>query len=118
MGWKFWEKQQNGNSEAKGAKLPKPRDLPQQIGMYLVVNEKQEPDVVWSLKCVLRPRQERKDYFDFRVYNPFHANDVRVNVVDYNSLENHPELILFKGKYDKNAKDPELDKSPTMPRAA
>lgn len=121
MHWKFWQRQAiNGASPttAAGAKLPKPKELPQQLGMYLIVNNKLEPDYVWSLRCVVRPRPERKRYFDFRIFNPLQASGSKFQVVDYTSLDDHPELILFKGRYDKDVRDPEMDREPPFPKAA
>ena len=120
MNFKFWhrEKSGSGTSNTAGVKLPKPRDLPQQIGMYLVVHERLDPDWVWALKCVLCPRPERKTYFDFRVFDPTQASRAKIQVGNYHSLDAHPELILFKGKYDKEVRDPELDRTPPMPKAA
>lgn len=120
MNLKFWHREQSGGGtlNTAGVKLSKPKELPQQVGMYLVVHERLDPDWVWALKCVLRPRPERKRYFDFRVFDPIQANRAKIQVLDYHSLDVHPELILFQGKYDKDVKDPELDRTPPMPKAA
>jgi hypothetical protein len=114
MRWKFWLRQPSG----RGAKLPKPKELPSQVGMYLVVHEKLDPDWVWALRCVLRPRPEHNRYFDFRVFDPAAARAANIQVLDYTSLDTHPELILFKGRYDKDLRDPELDRTPPMSSAA
>ena len=120
MKFKFWRQGKKGGTAPgnSGAKLPKPKELPQQIGMYLVVHEQLDPDWVWQLKCVVRQRQEGKNYFDFRVYSPLEANTAHIEVINYDSLDGHPELILFKGRYAKDARDPELDRTQPMPRAA
>ena len=120
MHWKFWQRQTtNGLPPAPaGEKLPKPKDLPQQIGMFLIVNDKLDPDYVWALKCVVRPRPERKRYFDFRIFDPVQAANAKFHVINYTSLDSHPELILFKGRYDKDVRDPEIDREPPFPKAA
>ena len=120
MHWKFWQRQAtNGQSPTPGGeKLPKPKELPQQIGMFLVVNDKLDPDYVWTLKCVVRPRPERKRYFDFRIFDPAQAANAKLHVVNYTSLDNYPELVLFKGRYDKDVRDPEMDREPPFPKAA
>jgi hypothetical protein len=120
MQWKFWQRKPSGSggSHSSGTKLPKPKDLPAQIGMYLVVHEKLDPDWVWALRCVLRQRPERRHYFDFRVYDPSAARAANVQVMDYTSLDAHPELVLFKGLYDKDVRDPELDRTPHISGAA
>jgi hypothetical protein len=120
MNLKFWHRGRSdgGTSNTAGVKLPRPKDLPQQIGMYLVVHEKLDPDRVWALKCLLRPRPERQHYFDFRLFDPVEANKAKIPVANFNSLDAHPELVLFKGKYDKDVRDPELDRTPPLPKAA
>jgi hypothetical protein len=119
MQWKFWRREPSGGgSNTNGMKLPKPKELPTQIGMYLVVHEKLEPDWVWALRCVLRQRPERKSYYDFRVFDPAAAHAAQVLVLNYTSLDAHPELVLFKGRYDKDVRDPELDRTPPIPSAA
>jgi len=120
MNLKFWHREPSigGTSNTAGVKLPKPRDLPQQIGMYLVVHEKLDPDWVWALRCVLRPRPESTRRFDFRVFDPAQAKIAQVQIATFGSLDAHPELILFKGIYDKDVRDPELDRTPPMPKAA
>lgn len=120
MQWKFWRRESagGGGSNTSDNKSPKPKELPAQIGMYLVVHEKLDPDWVWALRCVLRHRPERKRYFDFRIFDPAAAHAAKVMVLDYTSLDAHPELILFKGRYDRDIRDPELDRTPPMPSAA
>jgi hypothetical protein len=120
MQWKFWHREPSGGagSNTGGVKLPKPKELPSQIGMYLVVHEKLDPDWVWALRCVLRQRPERRRYFDFRVFDPAGAQAAKIQVSDYTSLDVHPELILFQGRYDKDVRDPELDRTPPVPSAA
>lgn len=120
MQWNFWRRKPSGSggSSTSGTKLPKPKELPSQIGMYLVVHEKLDPDWVWTLRCVLRARPESRRYFDFRVFNPAEARAANVQILNYTSLDSHPDLVLFKGRYDKDVRDPEMDRTPTVPSAA
>lgn len=107
MKWKFWRKtatQQPGASGNVPDKSSRPKSLPQQIGQYLVVKRNLDPDWVWNLKCVLRPRGQQTSAFDFRVFSPQSG----VHVGEYNSLSDHPELILFHGWYDKRSNEIEL----------
>lgn len=75
--------------------------MPQQVGQYLVIREKMDPDWVWHLKCVVRSHGESRTALDFRVYSSAHAIQSSVRVVNFDSLEIHPELILYQGWYDK-----------------
>ncbi|MFH1169496.1 MAG: hypothetical protein V1691_02255, partial [Chloroflexota bacterium] len=42
----------------KAEKLPGPKEIPEMVGRYVVVNLKKEPDWVWSLRSVQRPRPQ------------------------------------------------------------
>jgi hypothetical protein len=100
MFWKFWTKKPS-NEPPKPPKLPRPKDLPDPVGREMVVRLGKNPDWVWHLKCVLRPRPEGKKCYDFRVFSQQDAAENRINVKNYLTLDEHPELILFQGWYDK-----------------
>jgi hypothetical protein len=112
MDWKFWKPKQSTEhgSNVPKSKLPGPKELPQQIGQYLVVQEKSDPDWAWSLKCVLRPLPDKKSRFDCRVFDPSKAGMYNIRIVNYTSLDDHPELILFQGWFDKETSEVKLQK--------
>ena len=120
--WKFWQKKDSAATSAnQNAKaLPRPKELPAAIGRELVVTMGKQPDWVWSLKAALRERGDDNHIFDFRVFDPGEASLKKIKVPDYNSLENHSELILFEGRFNKRTNevhfDDILEKKP--PRAA
>jgi hypothetical protein len=99
MGWKFWHKEE-GAAE-KAPKPSKPKDLPSPVGRTLVVDLKQNPDWVWSLKCVMRPLGSSEGVFEMRIFDPKQAWDRSIEIKAYNSLDDHPELILFSGTFRK-----------------
>lgn len=119
MKWKFWERGSSAANEStdQKAKLPGPKDLPQVIGQYLVTREKMDPDDVWSFKCVQRPVDGGKHRYDIRIYNPVKSNHAGIRIANYRSLDEHPELILFYGWYEKYSDTFELHKG-GMPVAA
>ena len=83
----------------------KARDLPQEIGRQLVVERGLDPDWVWSLKYVRKRREESKAIFDIRIFNPLEAAKKNLKIRDYEALNDHMELVLMSGSYDKaNAK--------------
>lgn len=102
MFWKQFQKKESkaGEQPESKQKLPKPQQLPQPVGAYLVVEMKNNPDWVWKLKCVIRPKLE-KGQFDVRVFDE--AALSKVSVRDYTSLDDHQELILYEGWYDNNS---------------
>jgi len=106
----FWKKKPAGEpSKPKAEKLPGPKDIPQAVGGYLVTQLKQNPDWVWTLKTVVRPRPDGKDRFDFRVFDQAQVAAKKVTVKDYNSLDEHPNLILYEGWFDKKSMRVEIE---------
>ncbi|MGD8962928.1 MAG: hypothetical protein PVF29_17065 [Desulfobacterales bacterium] len=103
MNWKFW-KTENKNGQGldqKSSKLPRPKDLPERVGIYLVTQLKMDPDWVWSLKGALRPTID-KHIYDLRIFDPKEAvvSDVVIN--NYDDLDHYPEMILFEGSFNKS----------------
>lgn len=104
MNWKFWEK----NKSNTGVKLTKPKDLPQSVGKHLVVDLKYDPDWVWGLKIVYIgkiEKEENKNLFDFRIFDPNHAMTKGIEVKNYRALDEHVDMILFDGWYNKRTED-------------
>ena len=77
------------------------KEIPEPVGRYLVVKLGKDPDWVWTLKGLVQPREGRRGCFDVRVVDAAHAVQKKVIISGYASLDEHPELILFEGWYDK-----------------
>ena len=103
MGWKIWKKKSAGEEQrkAKFEKLPRPKEIPQSVGQYLIVELNKDPDWVWKLKAVLRKRPEGKSSYDVRVFDENQASLKEVKVKDFTSFDGHPDLILYEGWFDK-----------------
>ena len=112
MGWKFWQKKESPAAQTgeKTRKLDKARELPQDVGRHLVVDQDLDPDWVWGLKCVVRSKDNTDSHYDIRIYSPETAVQRGITVRDYASLENHTDLILFAGWYDKRSHAVQLER--------
>ena len=108
----FWKKRPATGepSQPKVEKLPGLKGMPAPVGMHLVVALKQNPDWVWQLKSLVRPRPESKDAFDFRVFSSAKVAAREVTVKDYTSLDEHPDLILYEGWFNKRTHQVEIGK--------
>ena len=92
----FWKKDKNA--------LPGPKGVPSPVGRDIVTKLWGDPEQVWKrFKAVIRPKEGEKDIFEVRVFDGAQASAGNVSVKDYNSLNEHPELILYEGWYNKNA---------------
>jgi hypothetical protein len=112
MSWKFWQKNQTPSAPAGGKtqKLSKPGDLPLEVGRHLVVDKGLDPDWVWSLKCVKKPKENSKSVFDIRIFSSTTTAQHDVKVRDYTSLDNHMDLVIFAGWYDKQTRNVQLER--------
>ena len=106
MFWKFWELKKTKEGEVR---LPGPQGVPQPVGSYLVVNEKKDPDWVWKLKGVVRPAGKMKAFY-CRVFDAAQAAQAGVKVKDWSSLDEHAELILWEGYFDKGTNEGRREK--------
>jgi len=120
MSWNFWKKRSETvePSEKKEEKLAKPQNIPEAVGRYLVVDLGKDPDWVWKLKSVVR-HQEEKHRYDVRIFDEIQAGAKGVRIRDYTTFDEHPDLILFEGWYDKKSYRAEIQERviPT-PKAA
>lgn len=101
----FWNKwfEKHDSAKAQKPKLKPPADLPRPVGQYLVVKLQQDPDWVWELKAVVTPVDGgKRSLRRFRVYDPVLAAKQWVKVLNYHSLDDYPEFILYEGEYDKD----------------
>jgi hypothetical protein len=112
MSWKFWQKNETATAPSGGKtlRLGKPSDLPLEIGRYLVVDLGLDPDWVWSLKCVKKPRENSKNIFDVRIFSSATIAQHGVKVRDFTSLDNHMDLVIFTGWYDKETRNVQLER--------
>jgi hypothetical protein len=112
MEWKFWRRDQTAQTSGRAQKLKLhgPKELPQTIGQYLVTREKMDPDLVWSLKCVLRPHADHKSISDCRIFSPSQVDMQDIRIIDYTSLDDHADLILFHGWFDSQTNQVKLQK--------
>ena len=104
----FWRKK-SGGSTPGGKKLPGPKFVPDLVGGHLVVDYKQNPDWVWKLKSVSRKREDSRTTFDIRIFDEVETATKNIKIQDYNSFDEHPELILFEGWFDNDLREMQLE---------
>lgn len=104
MQWKEWVKNQANNI----FKFDQPKELPSRVGKYIVVDLKYDPDWVWSLRILTVPRGDEKTLVDFRIFDPEKARLQGLDLRDYNSLDSHPEAVLFEGWYNRRTWEMEV----------
>jgi hypothetical protein len=80
-------------------KLPGPKGIPELAYRYMVVEDKKDPDWVCHLKGVVY--QVGKKEFYCRVFDETQTTKANVRVKDWTSLDEHPELVLWEGYFNR-----------------
>jgi len=112
----FWKSKEAENTKAgkvsepavKATKLHGPTSIPGLVATYLTTEMKEEPNWVNHLMMVMLPNHHGTEAFDIRIFDPEEASAKKVKVKDYTSLDQHPDLILYEGWFDKESKHVEL----------
>jgi hypothetical protein len=100
----FWGKK----SAKEEGKLSGPKAIPGPAQNYLVAERKMDPDLVKLLKAV-ECKSTTEVAFNIRVFDDSEAIARQVQVKDYNSLDECPDLIIYEGWYDERAKQAKLE---------
>lgn len=59
--------------------------------------------------AVMRHHGDDIDTFDVRIYDQWYADQKKVKVVDYSTLDDHQDLIIFEGWFDRKSKKGEIN---------
>ena len=100
----FWGKKP-ANEEGK---LSGPKEIPGLVQTYLVAEKKMDPDLVKLLKAVMR-KGANGPTFNIRVFDNSEAVAKKVQVKDYTSLDESPDLVIYEGWFDEGAKQTQLE---------
>ena len=109
----FWGKK-SVKEEAKKEKLSGPQAVPGLVENHLVAERKMAPELVKFLKAVVRKSATGGTGFDIRVFDESEALAKKVQVKDYTSLSERPDLIIYEGWFDEGAKQVKLEEKKMM----
>lgn len=105
----FGGKKSGGEGNVKIEKLPGPREIPGLVQSHLIAEKKLDPDMARIFKAVVRKRQNGQKAFDIRIFDDSDAVATKIQVKDYTTLDQHPNLILYEGWFDEVAKQVTLE---------
>jgi hypothetical protein len=103
----FWDKK--SKEEGKKEKLTGPRDIPGPVQNYLVAETKLDPDLVKLFKAVIRKSETGEVPTHIRVFDNSDAIARKVQVKNWASLDEHPDLMLYDGWFDERSKQVKLE---------
>jgi len=95
--------------QPKVEKLPEPRPIPGLVEKHLIAEYKMDPDLVKILKALVRRSPKAEKALDCRIFDESEAAAGKVQIKDYTSLDEHPELILYEGWFDEKSQHVELE---------
>ena len=101
----FWGKK----SVKEEGKLAGPQALPDLIQKNLASEWKMLSDLVRFLKALLRKNPGGEKGFHVRIFDESEAKAKRVEVKDYTSLDEHPDLIIYEGQFEEGARQVNLE---------
>jgi hypothetical protein len=101
----FWGKRVAKEEE----KLPGPKGIPGPVQNYLVAERKMDPDLVKLLKAVVRKNATGERAFYVRVFDEEEGLAKNVQVKDYTSLDECPELVIYEGWFDEGSKQVKME---------
>ena len=104
----LWGKKSE-KEEGKREKLSGPKEIPGLVQNYLVAERKMDPDLVKLLKAVVRKSATGEKAVNIRVFDESEALAKKVQVKDYTSLDEHPDLIIYEGWFDEGSKQVKLE---------
>ena len=104
----FWGKK-SVKEEGKGEKLPGPQAIPGLVQKYLVAEWKMDPGLVQLLKAVVLKSATQETGLNIRVFDDTEALGKKVQVKDYTSLDERPDLIIYDGWFDEGSKQVKLE---------
>ena len=93
---------------AKTEKLSGPREIPALVQKKLVADKKISADLVKLFKSVVRKRPETETAMDCRIFDPSEATANEIDIKNYTTLDEHPELVLFEGWFDEHSQQVEM----------
>ena len=107
----FWGKKSAKEEEKK---LSGPKNIPGLVQNYLVAERKMDPDFVKLLQAVVGKSAMGEKVFDVRIFDESEALAKKVQVKDYTSLDERPDLIIYEGSFDEGAKEVKLEEKKVM----
>jgi len=104
----FWGKK-SAKEEEKKEKLSGPHAIPSLLEKHLVAERKMDLDLVKLLKAVVRKSETGETAFNIRVFDQSEGLARKVEVKDYTSLNEYPDLIIYEGWFDERSKQFKLE---------
>ena len=101
----FWGKKSAKEEE----KLSGPKEIPGLVRNDLVAERKMDADLVKLLKAVVDKSSTEEKVYNIRIFDESEALAKKVQVKNYTSLNERPDLIVYEGWFNEVAKQVKLE---------
>ena len=115
-GRKMFGRNKNKAVNSKPMKLD--RTLYKVIGSEWDKIPQSESDHWVKYMAVMRPQKEGGDVCDVRVFDEWSAQQNKISILNYGSLDNQPDMILFEGWFDRKSKKGDIKYKAVAKKAA
>ena len=107
----FWNKKSATKEppKPKVQKLRGPREIPHSVGKLLTAKYKLDPDLLPILRAVVRENANGERSYDCRIFDQAEAEAIKVQIGDYTTLDEYPDLILYEGWYNSKPERVEME---------
>jgi hypothetical protein len=105
----------NKDKDQKGHKLSGPKEMPQFVKSYLESNKMVDAGTISFLRSVVKSNENSAGIFHIRLFDPADAESRHISVLNYDTLDANPLLIIAEGSYEEPAKKVELVCKKTIP---
>ena len=95
-------------------RLSGPKGLPGLVQNYLIAEKKMDAGLVKLLKAVVERSTTGEKAYNIRVFDESDALANKVQVKDYASFDERPDLIIYEGWFDEGTKQVTLEEKKMM----
>jgi len=107
----FWGKKSEKGEEKR---VLGPKEIPGLVQNYLVAERKMDAGLVKLLKSVVDKSATEGKGYNIRIFDESEALAKKIQVKDYTSLDEHPDLIIYEGWLDEGEKQVKLEEKKVM----
>lgn len=104
----LWGKKKAEDKEKKIGLLGA-KEIPAIVQNYLVTEKKMDPDLVKLLEALVYKSNSGEKAFNIRIFDEADAVANKVQIKNYTTMDQHPNLILYEGLYDEGSKYVKLE---------
>ncbi len=104
----FWNKRSEKEA-AKEERLRGPQAIPGLVQQHLIAEKNMDAVLVQLLKDVVLKNATQENGWKIRIFDDSEAQAKKVEVKNYTSLDEHPDLIIYEGWFDERSKQVKLE---------